>query len=818
MADGYGIGLFDPKGPTAFAESIKSISSALSGVGSGFTDFASKAQSSISGINDAIDKLISKLQGLTTSVANAGGATMGGGGGGGGGAGNWSRPSAPGGGGGSGGTGDTTTAGGWTMGDAPWPNSGTGDAGVYMQPPGTTESSKPSWMDRFFPKQQTGSTNGAPTSQTGAQGNGAPMNFSTIQRAAQSFPAAAAGAAANLIAGSGGSLVSNAIQGASIGQMAATAFGVNPKSMYVIPPGPPGTTLAQSNTDFAQANYYAMMNMGAAPGTANWSTVQRGANQLMTLVPGMSRQESMVTQNQMQQPNVLAAGVGMGINLRPGGKMLDPQAQYQQIFNALWRGGPPSAATFEAAMAPGGPGAADLENMGYQPGSDEWLGFMQYAQTRIGLGTQGKKMPSDIGTPAGAKAAGLQTPAKSQLDYQSQKAAVQTQAEPALATAAQKLDDAGAKLISAADAQVKAAGGSKGGIVGQAGRDTLGKIPGLNSISDQNINRWIKDIPGLNLFSDKNLSKLANPAGAAPSTSKANSAINNFFSGLVKDVGSFIGGSAASAQTLTSPTNTTGTSAVNANTTAAYSWTYASAPSGPIDLIVQPASTKNGSSSSSSSSSSTSSSSSSASTPDPSQLPTSGGGTPAQNQALGQKMALAYGWSGSQFDDLVKLWNAESGWQTLAKNASSGAYGIPQSLPANKMAAAGADYLTNPATQIKWGLDYIKGRYGNPAGAWAHEQQYNWYARGSQLIDRTQLAMLHRGEAVVPAADNYSTTPYNRNGAMGNGAPIVHLNFKPGSITLQVPPGSTQQDMDTVAQQFVAAIAKPQILASVRSK
>lgn len=76
---------------------------------------------------------------------------------------------------------------------------------------------------------------------------------------------------------------------------------------------------------------------------------------------------------------------------------------------------------------------------------------------------------------------------------------------------------------------------------------------------------------------------------------------------------------------------------------------------------------------------------------------------------------------------LSSLWMKESGWKSSALNASSGAYGIPQSLPGSKMASAGADWQTNPATQIKWGLGYIKGSYGSPCGAWAHSQATNWY-------------------------------------------------------------------------------------------
>ena len=97
----------------------------------------------------------------------------------------------------------------------------------------------------------------------------------------------------------------------------------------------------------------------------------------------------------------------------------------------------------------------------------------------------------------------------------------------------------------------------------------------------------------------------------------------------------------------------------------------------------------------------------------------------AQAFAMGQLAAMGFG--SDQGNCLIWLWNRESGWRTNAYNASSGAYGIPQSLPGSKMANYAADWRTNYQTQIMWGLLYIQGRYGAPCGAWAHSESHNWY-------------------------------------------------------------------------------------------
>lgn len=100
---------------------------------------------------------------------------------------------------------------------------------------------------------------------------------------------------------------------------------------------------------------------------------------------------------------------------------------------------------------------------------------------------------------------------------------------------------------------------------------------------------------------------------------------------------------------------------------------------------------------------------------------------PGSAKEIGLMQVQQLGWEYNEYSCLVKLWDRESNWRWNALNKSSGAYGIPQALPASKMASAGDDWLTNPATQIKWGLKYIENRYRTPCGALAHSDEHNWY-------------------------------------------------------------------------------------------
>ncbi|MEP7090654.1 MAG: lytic transglycosylase domain-containing protein [Nocardioidaceae bacterium] len=96
-------------------------------------------------------------------------------------------------------------------------------------------------------------------------------------------------------------------------------------------------------------------------------------------------------------------------------------------------------------------------------------------------------------------------------------------------------------------------------------------------------------------------------------------------------------------------------------------------------------------------------------------------------RTIAKAMLGGFGFGGDQFSCLDSIYSQESGWNVHADNPSSSAYGIPQALPGSKMATAGGDWATNPATQIRWGLGYIKGRYGSPCSAWGFKQSHGWY-------------------------------------------------------------------------------------------
>ena len=108
-------------------------------------------------------------------------------------------------------------------------------------------------------------------------------------------------------------------------------------------------------------------------------------------------------------------------------------------------------------------------------------------------------------------------------------------------------------------------------------------------------------------------------------------------------------------------------------------------------------------------------------------VPLDGSSVAEQAIPYAQALLSEFGFGQDQFSCLDSLYSSESGWRVNADNPSSSAYGIPQALPGSKMSSAGADWATNPVTQIRWGLGYIQDRSGSPCSAWSFKQGNNWY-------------------------------------------------------------------------------------------
>lgn len=1004
---GYGVGLFDKSGPEGFATAVKGIGTELGTVASGFNDLASKASDALGRISKGIDDVVKKLQGLSGGVTAA--AAGGGGGGGGGGV----------------GPGKTNVSGapGWNV---PPPSQG-GPASQGNPLAGMPQGSASQLMGQFFQWMQEGSTTGAQAAlganMVGGAGNGMPQ-FSA-SRAAQSMIPAAAGAAIKAVtSGPGQSLIANAIQGTTIGQMwgSGGAFGVSDRSLYQAPQG----TLQTSAGDYAQANYYALTQMGIAPGTQNWSTIQRGAQALMPMVPGMSRQGAFAVMNQMQQASTLQAGFRVGLNLRPGGNIMDPQAQFGQIFNRLTMGNKVSADTFWKSLQPGAPGAANLAMLGITPGSDTYNAFLEYAQQALKSG--GTANMPDMSTAQGRKTAGLDTPYMSQLQAQSKLSRAEQGMEPGIADAAKNLNNAAAALLQLATGPMGGLGGMLGGasnLLGGGGMMGLGlgmgalgiarRIPGISGllgripgIGGMLGNKWGfskaagrlgarglgKIIPGRlggwlgglgggggeaaaaggaeavageagtaaaaggleaaglgfdatgvglpiglglaaaggllafhkpighflsGLFGhhkkqstsgadgggsgDDMASLLSSPppkgslieiltspgggiggaGGVAPTQHRHKglfgsigemaggmlkglpgiggafgaaqslmsgggisgamgamlSSFINPLAGLGQVVGgaqgiggalaSFFGGTAASAQTASTP----------------YQWNAKNLQSTPNNLSglfqlyrpgMAPASQGGSSSDTSGGSGST------------------GGGTPLTGSSYAQQVWNFFTAKGLK-DYMVAgiIGNMAQESNVNPESTGMGGGGLVGFTPLPKGFVTG-NAQTDMITQLNylWGqltgsesgaLAALQGttnasdaattfmnKYERPAVATenaAHrvaaaqnalKSKGAGYARGTQLVARTGLALLHSGEAVVPAADNYGAGgTYNRAGAMGGGAGTVYLNFRQGSIVLQVSNNPSQTEMDNVAKMFVTSISKPQVLAGIRS-
>lgn len=188
------------------------------------------------------------------------------------------------------------------------------------------------------------------------------------------------------------------------------------------------------------------------------------------------------------------------------------------------------------------------------------------------------------------------------------------------------------------------------------------------------------------------------------------------------------------------------------------------------------------------------------------------GGSPEQNMQLGRAMAAKYGWSGAQWAALKTLWMHESGWRTNADNPTSSAYGIPQAL--TSLHHLGANYMNNPDVQIRWGLNYIKGRYGSPSAAWNFWQKNHWYDVGEWNIRDDKDARVHKGEMVIPSKiadvvrqeleapgirDNLGRS---RSGSGGG----MQITFERGAINISLPGAPNKRKAEQAAEWVIDAM------------
>ncbi|MFJ4787182.1 peptidoglycan DD-metalloendopeptidase family protein [Streptomyces sp. NPDC088794] len=152
----------------------------------------------------------------------------------------------------------------------------------------------------------------------------------------------------------------------------------------------------------------------------------------------------------------------------------------------------------------------------------------------------------------------------------------------------------------------------------------------------------------------------------------------------------------------------------------------------------------------------------------------------ASAKAYAKGMLGQYGWGPSEFPALEKLWTGESGWRWNAENKSSGAYGIPQSLPGSKMASAGADWRTNAATQIRWGLGYIHDRpdYGSPSAAYSKwlARSPHWYDDGGYIPPG--LSLVANGTGSPEPVFTGSQWSDIRAAKSGGGASTIHADVR----------------------------------------
>jgi cell wall-associated NlpC family hydrolase len=185
----------------------------------------------------------------------------------------------------------------------------------------------------------------------------------------------------------------------------------------------------------------------------------------------------------------------------------------------------------------------------------------------------------------------------------------------------------------------------------------------------------------------------------------------------------------------------------------------------------------------------------------------SGGNDKSSLQSYARQLLSKYGW-GDQWNSFDALVMSESGWDYEATNPTSGAYGIPQSLPGSKMSSAGSDWRTSGDTQLRWMMDYINDRYHSPNAAWSFHQKNNWYASGAWSLDQDQTAEVHKGEMILPAKQAETVRSAIVNAITNKSDSGTGTGITIGSIQVNLPVGysGTRQEAQLTGKMIATAI------------
>jgi hypothetical protein len=615
-----------------------------------------------------------------------------------------------------------------------------------------------------------------------------------------------------------------------LGQQFGYQYGGDPRSYMLKPQG----AIAANLGDYYQQQMILANQAAVTPGTPTYAREMGQQNLAQYLVPGTTAAGAAGMRANLTAGRNLQSALAFGINLRPNGQYIGQTQSYEAVINKTLRPGATfSQEEMQLSLAGGPLGANAASILGIQPGTPEFEQFQQYVLNRNTWTQQHPGQPVPQGD-AAIKAFGLDKSAfAANLQQKSAKTTTESNLMPALTDAVKKWNDVGTSIQ-------KFLSGLTGSKTGQSWTyylthpfATIGSAP---------------------------------PAVKAPAASGAAAPIAATKSALITPIVPTAGAGAGATGAGTAVS--LGAGAATPHTATLMSLTTSTAgPGDPFGTLSKGPSALPGAvgfmsatsaaPSTSGTGSGTGGSTSTAATPG---IATGGAGAPNKEDYMDMVAALyAVGFRGEALQHMVAISTRESAGNPSSHNpnASTGddswgwfqinyfknlltsrtaTYGSPQTLISSPMNQARAawimsnkgtkwtDWSTNAGlSQAAWSeaqalISKAQG-LGLLTGTGPTDYSRAGLATGSYNVAKSQLYMLHAGERVIPAADNFTVAGrYQRLDSNGSGRGTnVNLHFHPQSIQLVVPPGSSDKDMEKIANRFVAALAKPQILQNVRA-